>query len=104
VNPTGSVEVPLTFNGYVFCARHSVRMRADEVHEDDVLLLDGCMSRVSAVRRLGPLPQHGSDVIFLAGHENIARFPHEIVSVIRPSDVGDAAYVVGVHRRRIEAP
>ena len=74
-------EIPLGFNGYVTVAQPAQRMPASEIRAGDVLLLDGYVSAVQAVRTYHLAPNW--PLLHIAGDVNVARFPHELVSVIR---------------------
>lgn len=98
-------EVPMDFNGYVTVGRPALTIPAVQVQEGDILLLDVYVSRVTRVDvvslRSGrdlrvefPLLTveeivqrtscTRSPMLWIKGDQNVARFPHEIVRVIRP--------------------
>jgi hypothetical protein len=98
-------EIPLGFNGYVTVAQPSQRITAAELQAGDTLILDGYVSRVSGIRPLDLFtgrdltvkhPGHSVvevltaatrewPVLHISGDVNVIRFPHELVSVIRPA-------------------
>lgn len=78
----GSRPYPIRWNGYAFGATPAEWMTADQVKPGDVLLLDGYVSTVQAVRPiLRGFPNW--EAMHITGDINIIRFPHERLSVLR---------------------
>lgn len=98
-------EIPMDDNGYVPVARPALVIPAVQVQEGDILLLDVYVSRVSRVdlvslgdgRDLRVMFPYDSveeiarrtsgtvlsPMLWIKGDQNVARFPHELVRVIR---------------------
>lgn len=78
----GSRPYPIRWNGYAFGAPPAEWMTADQVKPGDVLLLDGYVSTVQAVRPI-PLGSPNWHALHITGDINIIRFAHERLSVLR---------------------
>lgn len=72
---------PLDDNGWAAVSRPFMRIRADQVCQGDLLILDSGLSRVTYVYPY--TLDNGVTVVHITGPTNIVRATHEVVTVLR---------------------